>query len=264
MSVFNVDIASLYRERMAQVGRPKTNSDWDARADEMNQKAGPGAYLDGFLKHLDLSDCSTLLDVGCGTGLIALAAASRLQAVLGLDYSTRMLQLLTDNAAKLGLSNVHPVHRSWEDSWDDVPACDVVVASRSTAVSDMADALTKLTQKAKRRVYLTSLVGGRFIDAHVFAVIGRPLPPPQPDYIFILSMLYDMGIHPKLDHICCDGRLNGTQDSGEFVRKVEACVGALSEEEVMRLESWYNNVPEQTREDSVRLKWSLISWDVSS
>ncbi len=201
MTIADIDFAALYRAHMASAGHPKPAQTWDARADDMNKAGHASTYVREFIDRIDFSGCSSLLDVGCGTGAIALAAAPRLREVVGLDFSSRMLELLQANAAASGLAHVRAMQRAWEDDWHDVPRCDIVVASRSTAVTDMDDALAKLIAKARKRVYLTSLVGGRFIDPGVFAAIGRPVPPPLPDYIYIINLLHARDIHPRLDYI---------------------------------------------------------------
>jgi len=43
----------------------------------------------------------------------------------------------------LGLDNVHPLQRAWEDDWSDVPVCGILIASRSGLVEDLDTALEK-------------------------------------------------------------------------------------------------------------------------
>lgn len=200
-SIQDIDFGALYRAHMAAVGRPKPPSVWDARAEAMEHRGIHDGYAAEFVQRMDLEGCDSLLDVGCGQGNIALALAPRLKMVHGLDYSPGMLTLFKQNAQAQGLSNAHAILRSWTDDWGDIPECDVVVASRSTAVMDMEDALRKLHAKAKKRVYLTSLVGGQFRGADLQAALGRPAPEALPDYIYILNILYAMGIHARLDYI---------------------------------------------------------------
>ena len=189
-TIQDIDFGALYRQHMQAVGRPKPASVWDARADAVKQRDPSDSYTAEFVRRMDLSGCETLLDIGCGQGNIALAVAHSLHAVHGLDYSPRMLELFSANAQSRSLVNAHAILRSWDDDWSDVPACDVVVASRSTAVMDMESALVKLNDKANKRVYLSSLVGGQFGNAE-----------PLPDYIYILNILHAMGIHARVDYI---------------------------------------------------------------
>ncbi|WP_312257559.1 hypothetical protein [Stutzerimonas nitrititolerans] len=48
-----------------------------------------------------------------------------------LDYNPGRLNCLQARIDELGLDNVHPLQRAWEDDWSDVPVCDILIASRS-------------------------------------------------------------------------------------------------------------------------------------
>lgn len=263
MTIAEIDFGRLYREHHAAANRnPKPASAWDARAADMSRKAGTSPYVDAFIRRMDLTGVHTLLDVGCGPGTICLPLADRLQRVVGLDFSRRMLDGLLDNAARLGCSNVEALHLSWEDDWSAVPACDVVVASRSTAVADMEAALHKLNDKARRRVYLTCLVGGRFIDRAVVDVVGRDAPA-FPDYIYAVNILYRMGIHPRVDYIEQEGRLAGAGDFDEFARRVAWALGDLSGEEQDRLRTWYERAAPAPDVARAPMRWAFIAWEKS-
>ena len=261
MEISDIDFAALYREHMARVGRRKSAGDWDARADEMNRAGDGSSYVRRFIESMDFSGCSSLLDVGCGTGAIALAAASRLQAVFGLDYSPRMLELFMANARARGLGQVQAIRKAWEDDWRDVPECDIVVASRSTAVADMGEALAKLNAKARKRVYLTSLASGHFVDPAMLEALGRPVPASIPGYIYIVNILHRCGIHPRLDYIEHDdgaGRETGFDD---FARSVGRFVNDLSPAESDRLRAWYEADPQRARRGAAPSRWAFISWE---
>ncbi|MBP7587471.1 MAG: class I SAM-dependent methyltransferase [Thermoanaerobaculia bacterium] len=260
MTILDVDFGRMYRDHLAASGRrEKPPEAWDARAAEMGPET-QGSYVTEFVRRMDLSGCETLLDVGCGPGTIALAVADRLSRVYGLDYSRGMLNVLMENAAARGLSNVEPIQCAWEDDWSDVPACDVVVASRSTLVSDMAEALAKLDARAHRRVYLTSLVGGRFVHGEIFQALGRTQPP-FPDYIYILNILYRMGRLPRLDYIDAGGRTAGGSDFESLVRQVTFSLGELSPAEMERLAAWYHADPERAQQAGAPRCWAFVSWE---
>jgi len=263
MTHADIDFGQLYRAHMAAAGgREKPPEAWDARAEAMSRLAGESRYVDDFIARMDLSGCATLLDVGCGAGAIALALAPRLQRVYGLDYSRGMLDAMMRNARALGRGNVAPIRRAWEDDWSDVPACDIVTASRSTTVMDMADALARLDAKANRRVYLTSLVGGRFIDAEVAELLGRTRPA-LPDYIYIVNILYRMGRYPRLDYIENDNRLAGAESFDEFARKVAFSLGEIDAAGQTRLRQWYDADPERARRGGAPFRWAFIHWETT-
>ena len=241
--------------------REKSAADWDTRAGAMSQGVFSGPYVEGFVQRLELDDCQTLLDVGCGPGTIALTVAPRLAHVYGLDYSQGMIEAFVENARARGLTNATPVKRAWEDPWDDVPVCDVVVASRSTQVSDLEAALLKLDAHARRRVYLTHKVGGRFLDQSIYDALGRH-DEPLPDYLYVLAILHRHGIHPRLDHLDGENRLRHCSDFDDCVRKVEWSLGPLSPLERERLRAFYNR--RRGRVGGEPMRWALVSWEAGT
>jgi SAM-dependent methyltransferase len=261
MSLDDIDFGERYRRHMAAAGgREKPPEVWDARARDMTPALDESAYVRAFVRRMDLFGCETLLDVGCGSGAIALAVAPCMKRVYGLDYSRGMLDRFMENAAAQGATQAQPILRAWEDDWSDVPECDIVVASRSTAVMDMEAALRKLDAKARRRVYLTNLAGGRFVDAEVVALLGRTQPP-LPDYIYIVNLLHRMGRQPRLDYIESVGRLAGSADFETFARKVAFSLGRLDAAEHARLAEWYAADPQRARRGGSLFRWAFIAWE---
>ena len=260
MTIEAIDFGRLYRDHLATTTRTrKTASAWDSRAAGMASKALRSRYADEFVARMDLTGATSLLDVGCGPGTIGLAVAHQLQRVVGLDYSSAMLAAMRDKAAEMHLANVETLHRAWEDDWSDVPECDIVVASRSTTVEDIATALEKLNAKARLRVYLTHLVGGHFTDPAIQDAIGRRVPS-VPDYIYLLNILHRMGIHPRLDYIAHENRLADAVDFDDFARRVVWSMGDLDADELSRLQGWYDRVTPQERQ-GVPMRWAFISWE---
>jgi SAM-dependent methyltransferase len=261
MTINAIDFGQLYRDHMAAAGgREKPPSAWDARAAEMNKTAGASLYTHEFTRRMNLDGCETLLDMGCGTGAIGLALAPQLKQVVGVDYSAGMLEVFTENARTAGAQNVGAIQCAWEDDWADLPVCDLVVASRSTTVMDIADALQKLDSKARRRVYLTNLVGGSFIDPGLLEAIGRKTCL-IPDYIYILNILHQMGRHPRLDYIEARGRLAGTKSFEDFLAKVVVSLGELTDLEQARLSDWYYADLDRAERGGEGFKWAFVSWE---
>ena len=259
MTLADIDFAQRYRQHLAAArGQPKPPQAWDQRAGELGQRALHSRYADDFIARMRLDGVRTLLDVGCGAGALALPLAARLERVVALDYSPGMLEALSRNAQAHGLDNIQPVLRAWEDDWSDVPACDIVVASRSTVVEDMAGALAKLHAKARLRVYLTHLAGGHFIDPAIQQVVGRTRPA-MPDYIYLINILHGMGIQPSLDYISVPSQLAAASDFDDYARRVARSMGGLDDDEHARLRAWYERASPQARAGAP-LRWALIHW----
>jgi SAM-dependent methyltransferase len=254
-----IDFGGLYRAHMArQRHREKTHADWDGRAQAMSRDIFSGAYVEGFVARLDLADCATLLDVGCGPGTIGLTVAPRLAHVYGMDYSAGMLEAFVGNARARGIANATPILRAWEQDWSDVPVCDVLVASRSTHVADLEAALVKLDAHARRRVYVTQLAGGRFLEPGICEALGRP-DDARPDYIYTVNILRQHGIHPTLDYIEGDNRLRSCVDFEDFLRRVVWSLGELTPDEQKQLRAYYER--HRDRIGQTPMRWALVSWE---
>jgi len=262
MSLDDIDFAERYRQHLRRSERPpKPASDWDKRAAAISHSALGGAYAEAFVHRMNLDGARSLLDVGCGPGTICLPLAPRLERVYGLDYSPAMLACLRDNAHRLGLDNVQPIQRAWEDDWSDVPVCDILVASRSGIVADLDAALEKINHHARLRAYLTQLVGGRFVDGEIAALLGRERPA-LPDYIYTLNLLHRRGIHPRLDYIETPSRLAGCSRFEDFADKVAWSFGELAGEERAALRDWFEADPEHALRGGAPMRWAFLAWEI--
>lgn len=197
-----IDFAALYQAHFEALSRPVSEpAQWDARARRLDAPWQPSAYAQVLLQRLGLQPGETVLDVGCGAGDMSLPIARQGHAVHALDFSAGMLERLIERAQALGVAEqISPHHLDWVADWQDVPVCDVVLASRSTLVADMGAALAKLHRQARDRVYVTYpaeaglRAGPEFSNAHVGA--GR-IPP----YLYLIAILYQHGQWPELSYI---------------------------------------------------------------
>ena len=260
MNLSDIDFAELYRGQMSRANRQeKTPEYWDGRAMAMSQRMSDSQYVRQFVAALDLSGCATLLDVGCGPGTIALTVAPRLEHVYGLDYSPGMLSAFTEEARVRGLTAATPILRAWEDDWADVPVCDIVVASRSTAVPDLEAAILKLDSKARRRVYLSYPADGRLPGDEVRHAIGRADASSAPDYLCVAGILHHLGLHPTLGYLTTENRFAKCADLADYVSKASELLGPMSAVEVGRLETFFRETGDRARQEPTR--WALFSWE---
>jgi SAM-dependent methyltransferase len=256
-----LEFANLYKKQMeVSTFKGKSSQDWDKRANSMNQNVHKSVYTKAFIDKIDTNNASSLLDVGCGPGTISFAIASKLSKIYALDYSEGMLGCVKDNCEKKGINNVTTIHKSWDDNWDAVPKADIVVASRSMEVKDIKDALIKLNSKANKRVYLTTKVGGSFIDSDILNQLEREVFP-RPDYIYLVNVLHSMGIFAKVDFILSENTKFESSSDEEFVEKISWSLGELSNEEKKILKNYFN-ISYKYKKIPDYLTWALISWEV--
>jgi len=58
----------------------------------------------------------TVLDAGCGTGLLAVPWLGKFKKVIGLDASAKMLGFLKENMAREKVNNIDIVHKKLEEA----------------------------------------------------------------------------------------------------------------------------------------------------
>ncbi|MDD4330372.1 MAG: methyltransferase domain-containing protein [Aliarcobacter sp.] len=255
-----LDFAKLYIQQMEHsTFKSKSSSDWDKRAKNMSINLQNSIYTKEFVEKIDFNDAKSLLDIGCGTGTIALNVASKLEVVYALDYSPLMLECVENTCKNNDILNVKTIHKSWYENWDDVPNADIVVASRSMEVKDIKEAILKLNSKANKRVYLTTKVGGSFIDKEILNQLKREIYP-RPDYIYLLNVLHSMGIYAKVDFIKSENNKFNSFSANEFVERVSWSLGELSLGEIETLKNYFETIY-KFQEKPNYIDWAFISWE---
>lgn len=265
MIIDEIDFNALYLNHLKACKHYALPPDkWDKKARNMAEKMVGRAsiYNEAMLKAINLQPDETCLDIGCGPGTLALPLAQMGKAVYALDYSQGMLEVLSEFKAEQGLTNLHLLHKSWNDDWADVPQADVVLASRSTLVDNLDEMIDKLCAKAKKRVYLTSVTQRHFLDDGIFEAIGRH-DVGFPTYIYLLNRLYQKGIQANVNFIETEsGRFQG-ETFEDLLAAVEFSLGELTQQERHALADFYQQ--KQQRQEAIshgQRKWALIWWQL--
>jgi len=147
----------------------------------------------------------TVLDMGAGTGRLAVPVARTAAHVTALDPSEGMLAILRERMAAEGLTNYSCLRKRWEDTTigRDVEPHDIVVAAFSLGFYDLAAALEKLDAAARRAVYIFWHAGEWRNPGEMAlyrTVFGDEAAGEKgyPDYIFPVNILHDAGIYPNV------------------------------------------------------------------
>ncbi len=258
LNILDIDFNTLYKkQKQSSDFKPKTKEEWDAKAEDLNKRIHQSIYNEQFLSAVNTSGCETLLDIGCGPGNLAIRFAKKLSQIYALDYSSEMLKCLNQNCISKKIDNITTHQLSWDDDWSNLPRTDIVIASRSMEVADMKVALEKLNNQAKKRVYLTYKTGGSFLDIDMLKLIGKTVTP-KPDYIYIVNILYSLGINAKVGFLESENNDSNINSYEDLLRRVEWSIGTLDENQKRLLEEYFNagNRPKANKND-----WALIYWE---
>lgn len=255
-----VDHMARYRQHLLACGfKAKPASEWDARAAQSSWKRRHDDYSEAFLARLDLEGVDSVLDVGCGPGLLSVPIAARVKQVHALDYSKGMLDGLHAAIRDQQVNNIEAHHLSWEDDWSDVPVCNVAIASRSLMVPELEQALRKLDAHASQNVYVTCATQPRAGVEELAALLGRQWIP-MPDHRYVMEVLWDMGREPRLDYLPVSA-LDRAQTGEDLVRQAEQLFGELQMNERSLIMDWHGHSPLNRLGLAPTRRWAFICWD---
>lgn len=143
-----------------------------------------------------------------------------------------------------------------------MPACDICVASRSTMVNDIEDAVSKLNAKARKAVYLTMIVDKDFISQDILRYIGRDSVG-FPNYIYAVNILHRQGYHAAVNFMdsrsCAVSSVQHTEQ--DIIQAVQWSVGKLNDNEICLLKQYIAEHRNQVAVHPPRRRWAFVSWE---
>jgi protein-L-isoaspartate O-methyltransferase len=223
-SSYGIDWDDLWRQQLQAASFRTLGADrWNAGAANWG-KAMDGSsnsnYVEQLLARMNLSSDMTVLDVGCGSGRLAIPLAKRVRHVTALDQAPAMLELIKQKAEAESVQNIQTVNLDWTKAriGIDVEPHDVVLSSSSVLTLELREFLVRMDQAAKQRCYLSWGVGSNLRDARVCGVLGEKYRP-QPSYVVVYNLLYSMGILANVE-ICQTTGARKVKDLSSLVRTV--------------------------------------------
>jgi SAM-dependent methyltransferase len=181
---------------------------WDSRASEFSRHAGRSPYAIAFIESLVPKPGQSILDVGAGSGTLALPLASAGHEVFAVDFSPKMIQVLEESAQREGLASIRTAVLDFNAPWSEWEACgitencvDIAIASRSTVVEDLWDAFEKLERAARSKVAITITAEPDEDDPEGLNLVLDGESYPMSDYLYAIKILAQMGKTPILRYI---------------------------------------------------------------
>lgn len=258
-----INFATMYKEHKATTDfKGKTSSDWDEKSADMAASVINSPYVNDFISRMNITGDEVVLDIGCGPGTLAIPLAKKVKEVIAIDFSAQMLEQLRSYAEREGITNIRTYHMGWDDDWSDLPKADIVVASRSMEVSDVENALSKMSAHANKGCYLTYKVGGSFVDMNILDYIGKKVKT-KPDYWYIPIILYSHGHLPRVDYIETGRGSVRANTEDEFVESLIWSVHELSDEQKAKARQYFREVIVGQNRPPRAVNWAFIGWETS-
>jgi FkbM family methyltransferase len=190
-ALWKFNLATAYRNKLGE-----TNY-WNNRAVRFNENTVLMEKLtNSQLERMPLLPENTVLEIGAGTGRLAIPMAKRVKHVTAVEPSPMMTSFLKSNSKKEKINNISTLNCSCEDldTKNIINPHDIVVASFSLFMTDIKNALKKLDSLATKRAHLF-LSASKWVNDELQEIIyGETLPFMCGDYIYVYNILHDLGI----------------------------------------------------------------------
>ncbi len=173
---------------------------WNNKASDFNENMeNHTKRAQKVLKRMNLKCDQTILDVGAGTGAISIPIAKVTKQVTAVEPSRGMLDYLKANAKKENVENITCINKKWEDVEleNDIEKYDIVFASYSISMLDIKETLYKMNQATKKTAYLFTSAARE--EDKLWKKIHKEDYSSGPDYIYIVNVLYQMGIYANVE-----------------------------------------------------------------
>lgn len=178
---------------------------WDRRAASFDKNTGDGrggVMAEELIRRFGIDHDTTVLDIGAGTGRLAVPLARVARSVTAVEPSGGMLDILMGNAKTAGLHNIEFIRRKWEEVkiGTDLMEHDVVIACHSLGMMEIGDALAKMDTAAGRYCCVFSFGGRRVWDfSELWPKLYGEEFVPGPPYIYLVNLLLSMGINADVE-----------------------------------------------------------------
>ena len=145
-----------------------------------------------------MGEGAEILDVGGGSGRLALPLATRAKHVTVVEPSEESVELLNERAADTDISNITIINEAWEDVPE--PSADIVLCSLVLHhVPDAAPFVKKLQQHARDRVVIVEMMETPgAVEMPFYERVRGSAPPPLPGIPRILELLWALEIFPDV------------------------------------------------------------------
>ena len=200
----NIDWNAVWRAAMQRTTFAGNGAEfWSNWQQSLSEKpVNTSGYVKQLLKRIKVSPQTSVLDVGAGTGALALPLAATVDYVTALDQSPAMLQVVAEKAAESKIDNIRLVEADWIKVrlGIDFQQHDVVLVSRSLpGADDVRQCLQLINDAASQYCYITVKADSHdaleaklcdFLRIDYYAL---------PEYPILYNLLHSMGIYANIE-----------------------------------------------------------------
>ncbi len=182
-----------------------------------------------------LGDEASVLDVGCGGGVAAMALVPPARRLTGVDHQAAMLEMFSENARRRGVES-STLEGDWPDVADRAPVADVVTCHHVLYnVGDVAPFLAALDEHARRRVVIEMptrhpLTAMNDAWRHFWG-LERPDGPTPADLVAVLA---EMGLDAHLETFASTSTREVDPEQAVAFARARLCLPASRDDEVRR------------------------------
>jgi ubiquinone/menaquinone biosynthesis C-methylase UbiE len=206
----SVDWNEVWKERMKNsiVGKDCVGY-WSNSGEAANYKKMIGGMEEDplaiFKANMNISPSLRVLDIGAGTGRLAIPFANISTHVTAVEPSEQMLEILAEGIRRCEIKNIDCVRKRWEDvdiETDLQAPYDLVLASFSLGFPDIRDSLQKMIAASSKYICIMWFAGETSWEndfRKVMSVLsGKSDHPSMPKSDVLFNVLYQMGIYPNI------------------------------------------------------------------
>ena len=206
-----------------------------------------------------------VLDVGGGSGRLALPLATRAKRITVVEPSEDSVELLNARAAEAGITNITVINEAWEEVRE--PTADIVLCSLVLHhVPDAAPFVTKLQQHARERVVIVEMMETPgVVEFPFYERVHGSAPTPLPGVPKILELLWALDIFPDVSMLSPETAILDTDREGalDHLRSRLAVEEGTDADERLRAaaDDLLLDTPEGlTVRDAAPRRTAIVSW----
>ncbi len=206
-----------------------------------------------------------VLDVGGGSGRLALPLATRAKQVTVVEPSEESVELLRERAAEASITNIAVINEPWEDVLE--PTADIVLCSLVLHhVMDAAPFVTKLQKHTRDRVVIVEMMETPgAVEMPFYERVYGSAPTPLPGLPKVLELLWALRIFPDVNMVSPETAILDTnrESALEHLRRRLSVEEGTDADERLRaaMEDLLVDIPEGlTVRGALPRRSAIVSW----